>query len=891
MTNTWVAPPAETALGEAHFRALYAYSMDAVVLARPDGTIVSANPAACSLFGMTEADLRRVGRQGILDDDDPALREVLAVRQKTGRARGEVRARRGDGSEFIAEISTVIFIDEAGQDYISATARDVTAQREAENKLRDRDRLLQMTSQVARVGGWQADICSSRVTWSDEVCRIHGVEPGTIVTLEEGIHYYAPEWQARIRDVFDACAGDGAPYEEELEIIASGGERVWVRTTGQAVRNAAGVITHVQGAFQDISERKRAEHELFQSRQRFQKFADAMPIIVWTADRDGVVDFANSEFDRYSGDRRELPPQRWLNAVHPDDRARSMAAWELSIQTGAPYSVEFRVRDVRLQADRWHLVSAVPIRNDKGRIIKWYGTAIDIHDRKVAEDAVSALAERLRTTLESITDAFFTVDGDWRFTYVNAQAERLLQHRREDLLGKVLWEEFEEAVGMSFDFQYHRALREQQAVHFEEYYPPLDVWVEVHAYPSAEGLAVYLRDISDRRALEEQLRQSQRLESLGQLTGGVAHDFNNLLTVILGGSEVLVERLIPYGPLHELADIIHSAAERGSALTRRLLAFGRRQPLSPRVVDVNELVVGLDALLRRTVTETIDLDVRPGSDLWPALIDDSELEAALVNLCLNARDAMNGEGRLTVETANVTLGQGYVDCHKEVAAGEYVLLAVSDTGCGIPKAIIDKVFDPFFTTKEKGHGTGLGLSMVYGFVKQSRGHVKIYSEPEQGTTVKLYLPRADSSCDASTPAPAGDDAPASAPVGGTILLVEDDDLVRRHAQTLLRELGYHVISAANAATALELMKQHDAIDLLFTDVMMPGMNGRELAEAARAIQPTVEVLFTYGYSEDAILHHGRLDPSVHLLPKPYRRADLIRKLGEILPATDSKADV
>jgi nitrogen-specific signal transduction histidine kinase len=387
-------------------------------------------------------------------------------------------------------------------------------------------------------------------------------------------------------------------------------------------------------------------------------------------------------------------------------------------------------------------------------------------------------------------------------------------------------------------------------------------------------------DVTSERALEETLRRSQRMEALGQLTGGLAHDFNNLLTVILGNAEMLVEALGHDEQLRGLADMTRMAAERGSELTSRLLAFARRQPLDPRPTDVNRLISGLDGLLRRTLGEHVEVEIVHGGGLWPALVDGAQLESAVLNLCINARDAMPGGGRLTIELANAHLDIAYADLHDEVVPGQYVLVAVSDTGVGMSAETTERAFDPFFTTKSAGGGSGLGLSMVHGFIKQSQGHVKIYSELGEGTTVKLYLPRAARGAAALESRP----TPAPTLAGSErILLVEDDELVREHVADQLRDLGYQVTAAADGQAALVELRSDAPFDLLFTDVVMPGgISGRQLADEAQRLRPGLPVLFTSGYTENAIVHQGRLDPGVQLLQKPYRRGDLAMKLRKVL---------
>jgi signal transduction histidine kinase len=399
---------------------------------------------------------------------------------------------------------------------------------------------------------------------------------------------------------------------------------------------------------------------------------------------------------------------------------------------------------------------------------------------------------------------------------------------------------------------------------------------EVQQRRSAEAMVERFRKIE---ATEAQVRQAQKMEAVGQLTGGIAHDFNNILTVITGTIEYLGEAVKDQPQLAQITNLISSAAARGADLTRHLLAFARRQPLQPRSVDVNELVIDTTRLLRRTLGEDIEIESMLAHDCAPAMIDPSQLSTAILNLALNARDAMPDGGRLMLETRNVVLDEDYAQMNPEMTPGNYVLIAVSDSGEGIPTNLLDKVFEPFFTTKDVGKGSGLGLSMVYGFVKQSNGHIKIYSEPGHGTTVKLYLPQ---TAESAEPLVAKVDAAAEHGVG-TILIVEDDDLVREYVVTQVTRLGYTTRAAGKAAEALTILDGPDHIDLLFTDVIMPGgMNGRQLAIEAQKRRPGLKVLYTSGYTENAIIHHGRLDAGVLLLTKPYLSSDLAQMLRTAL---------
>ncbi len=397
---------------------------------------------------------------------------------------------------------------------------------------------------------------------------------------------------------------------------------------------------------------------------------------------------------------------------------------------------------------------------------------------------------------------------------------------------------------------------------------------------SAEAMVRRFQEIE---ATEFQVRQAQKMEAIGQLTGGVAHDFNNILTVITGTIEILGDAVKDRPHLAQITNLISSAAARGADLTQHLLAFARRQPLQPRSTDVNTLVIDAARLLRPTLGEQVEIESMLSPDSAPALIDPSQLSTAMLNLALNARDAMPDGGKLTLETKNVVLDESYASMNDDVKPGDYVMIAVSDTGTGIPANLIEKVFEPFFTTKEVGKGSGLGLSMVYGFVKQSNGHIKIYSEEGHGTTVKLYLPQATVIASVATALVAEPGLPGFERSDKSILIVEDDALVREYVVTQIGSLGYKTLAASNATEALAIINSPERIDLLFTDVIIPGgMNGRQLATEALARRQGLKVLYTSGYTENAIVHHGRLDAGVLLLPKPYLSSDLARMIQTAL---------
>jgi PAS domain S-box-containing protein len=395
------------------------------------------------------------------------------------------------------------------------------------------------------------------------------------------------------------------------------------------------------------------------------------------------------------------------------------------------------------------------------------------------------------------------------------------------------------------------------------------------------GFAKITRDMTERRAMQEQLQQSQKMEAIGQLTGGVAHDFNNLLTVILGNLETLGVHLpADQGRLRRAVEQATRGAQRAATLTQQLLAFSRRQPLNPKPTDVNRLVRSVSDLIRRTLHENVAIETVFGAGLWRVEVDAHQLESALLNLAVNARDAMPKGGKLTIETTNAYIDDRYASEFAEVDPGQYALICVSDNGTGMPKEVLARAFDPFFTTKPIGEGTGLGLSQVYGFVKQSGGHVKLYSEEGEGTTVKIYLPRyrgnePEGEAEGTPLLPQGHSSEV-------ILVVEDDDDVRSYSTDSLRDLGFTVIEAQDGPTALRLLQRHPEIQLIFTDVGLPGINGKELVEKALLMRPGLKVLFTSGYARNAIVHQGRLDPGVKLLTKPFTRAQLASRIRDVL---------
>lgn len=522
-----------------------------------------------------------------------------------------------------------------------------------------------------------------------------------------------------------------------------------------------------------------------------------------------------------------------------------------------------------------------PIRSLAGEIVGASKIARDISESKKTQQALNQQLEEWRRIFETSQDLILVTDVKGTFVQVSPSSMTILGYRPEEMIGHSAVEFIHPHDLESTREEMRSARRGQHTRNFETRYVHKDgqtvtlTWTGTWSEPVRRHFFVG-RDLTEKRAAAAQIRQAQKMEALGQLTGGIAHDFNNILTVITGTIGILSDAVADRPQLLEIAKMIDEAAERGGSLTRHLLAFARKQPLQPREVDINALMLQAAKLLHPTLGEHIEIAPLLAADAWTALVDPNQLTTAILNLALNARDAMPGGGKLTLETKNVYLDEDYANTHTEVSVGNYLMIAVSDTGSGIPAAHLEKVFDPFFTTKEVGKGTGLGLSMVFGLVKQSNGHINIYSEEGHGTTVKIYLPRANGFHET-----AADLTTFSRVKGGheVILVVEDDPLVRRSVVTQIESLGYSTLEASNATEALNLIGNAAALDLLFTDVIMPGsMNGRQLVEEALQRRPSLKTLFTSGYTENAIVHHGRLDSGVLLLVKPYRKSDLARMM-------------
>jgi PAS domain S-box-containing protein len=673
----------------------------------------------------------------------------------------------------------------------------------------------------------------------------------------------------------------------------------------QPLRNDTGTVFGIFVEGSDVTDRVAAGMTLALSEAKFRAFSQAMSHQVWTANVQGELDWFNENVFAYSGmHHANLEGSGWGAMVHPEDLPAAGTRWAHSLTSGELYEVELRLR----RADgiyRWHLTRAMPLRDADNSISGWIGTNTDIETQKNSELSLAELnvnleeivaartAERDRMWRLS-TDVMLVADFSAKVEAINPGFTNLLGWEESEILGK----DFLQLIhpdDLATTLEKVSVLGHGSNVYgFTNRYRCKDGSYRVlswSAAPNDRFIHAIGRDVTAeqehaqaRRQAELALQQSQKMETLGKLTGGVAHDFNNLLQVISGNLQLLELGASPERSRKWIGSA-RSAVEKGAKLASHLLAFGRRQPLEPKVVKIGRLIVHMEELLQRALGEEIETELVLSASLWNTEVDVTQLENAVLNLAINARDAMNGLGKLTIEANNAVLDDVYCRQHDDLRPGQYVMLAVTDTGCGMSPEVVAQAFEPFFSTKEVGKGSGLGLSMLYGFAKQSGGHVKIYSEVGHGTTVRLYLPRSLQQEELIVIP----EAPEI--IGGTetILVAEDDEAVRTTVVEILSQLGYRILTAPDAASALAVIESGIPVDLLFTDVVMPGaLRSPELARLAKLRLPDIAVLFTSGYTENAIVHGGRLDAGVELLGKPYTRATLARRIRKILDSRNSQ---
>ncbi len=735
---------------------------------------------------------------------------------------------------------------------------------------------------------------------------------GNILDFNEAAHRqlgYSREEFGRLHLCeIDACQGPEEIQKSVEDVLKKGGAEFEVRhkTKKGEIRDVH-IISHVVNLsgqkvlhtiWQDVTDRKQAEEALRKSEKMLQTIIEAEPECVKVLDKNANLIMMNrAGLDMIQVDSLDQVRGQCICPLVTSDYRTAFMELTSRVFQGESGTLLFEM--VGMKGRRlWLETHAVPLRNEKNEITALLGVTRDVTERKRAEEELREKEGNYRLLFESANDGIFIHD-ETGFIDCNQKGAEMYGLTKAEIIGR---SPGEFAPKLQPDGRLSSEVAGEKIRAALNGVPQVFEWQPVRADGSPFDVEITLsrlelggkmcvqaivRDISERKRAEEeraklqaQLFQSQKMESVGRLAGGVAHDFNNMLSAILGYTEMALMEDTSVGAIHTYLKVIEEAARRSAALVRQLLTFARKQTVAPKVLDLNDTVSDLLKMLQRLMGEDIDFAWMPGEALWPVKIDPSQIDQLLANLCVNARDSIAGVGKITIETENAVIDKSYCDVHAGFVPGKYVMLAVSDNGCGMNKEVIDHLFEPFFTTKEVGKGTGLGLATVYGIVKQNEGFMNTYSETGSGSTFKIYLPRfegeaAEPAAAVTTETPEGH--------GETVLLVEDEASILNMSRDMLKSLGYNVLTAAAPGEALRRVKSHAGeIQLLLTDVVMPEMNGRDLAKLLGEIIPGLKCLFSSAYTANVIAHRGILDKGVHFLQKPFSRKELAIKVREAL---------
>ncbi len=877
---------------EERFRSLVENASVGIYRTTPQGRILMANPTLIAMLrckSLEELITRNLEEQGF-EPDYPrrAFRERL---EREGEVKGlEAAWTRQDGSViFVRESARVVRGESGNVLYYDGIVEDITERKRSEEALRKSEAELKEAHRIARLGNWSMNLKTGKARWSNEVYRMLGLDPSLPPPpYSEHGRLFTPESWTRLTTELDKTVRTGVPYELELETVRPDGSRGWILDRGEPVRDAEGAITDLRGVAMDIAERKRAEERIKASEEKFRKafMTGADAFYIATLNEGRFMDVNDRFEDVFGYHRNEVIGKTALDLglyADPDD-------WQKVV---SQFKSNGYVRNIELTGRKKSgdlikvLLSANLLQGSDEQII--LGVIRDITERIRAEHALV----RLRQAVDTSGEVVFMTDPKGIITFINPEFTRLYGYEEEEVVGKVTPRILKGGSMQPEDYAtFWKTILDKRVARGEMFNRTKDghlVSVEVSVNPILDehgNITGYLAiqiDVTRRKELEEQFRQAQKMEAVGRLAGGVAHDFNNILTVINGYSEVMLEQAKPENPHLKYVNEIKKAGERAAALTRQLLAFSRQQVLAPQVLDLNQVIANVHAMLNRLIGEDIDLVMIPGQGLGRVKADPGQIEQVLLNLAVNARDAMPRGGKLSIETTNVELDESHARGDFVVRPGPYVMLAVSDSGTGMDAETQKRIFEPFFTTKEKGKGTGLGLSTVYGIVKQSDGYITVYSEVGHGTTFKVYLPRLDAPVEVVGPA-----ITVAGMAGGqeTVLLVEDDTPIRRLISDTLKSKGYKVLEASNGEEALATAGKHrQPIQLLLTDLVMPGMSGRILAERMAVLHPESKVLYMSGYTDDAVIRHGGLGAGGAFLQKPFTPDAVANKVRQVLDAT------
>jgi PAS domain S-box-containing protein len=770
---------------------------------------------------------------------------------------------------------------------------DITERKKIEEALNREHRMLARTEAVAHVGSWEWEAEGDKVTWSEELFRIFGLEPTTEAPpFTEHQAFYVPKDRVRLVEAVEECLLNSVPYDLEVSVIRTDGQLRHCVVRGFPEHGTDGRVNRLYGSLHDITERKLTEEALRESENQISSIFRSAPVGIGSVVNRVLIKVNNRLCEMTGYDETELIGQS-ARMLYPSDENFEFVGREKYAQI-ADYGTG-------IVETRWQkkdgtiidvLLSSTPVDlQDQSKGVTF--TALDITERRQAEEKLKMAHEKLLTILDSIDSTVYVADMDTcEILFMN---KKMITVFGGDKTGDICYHAFRK------NSEPCECCTNDQLV--DKHGNPADVriWDDKNpvtgryyinydrAIEWTDGRLVRMQiatDITDLKKMETQLNQAQKMESVGRLAGGVAHDFNNMLGVILGHTELALLHADENHDLYADLNEIQNAAKRSANLVKKLLAFARKEIISPKRLDLNDTVESMLNMLRRLIGEDIDLLWKPAAHLWSVKMDPSQIDQILANLCVNARDAIDGVGKLTIETGKKTFDEKYCKEHAGFIPGDFVMLAVSDNGCGMDKDTLDNLFEPFFTTKAVGKGTGLGLATIYGIVKQNNGFINVYSEPGQGTTFKIYLPRivADEDIDKTVP-----EKKAAAGGTETILLVEDEPTILRMTRMMLGRKGYSVLPAATPGEAIALAKAHaDTIHLLMTDVVMPEMNGRDLAGQITDLCPDIRLLFMSGYTSNVIAHHGVLDKGVAFIQKPFSMADMTERVREVLDMSPDK---
>jgi PAS domain S-box-containing protein len=877
-----------------------------ILMADASEGITFANSAAEKTFGVEKGGLVGRNLREFMSDGEYTLIQAQTRRRRTGKKdHYEIIIRRADGGERRIHVTAVPQINDAGE-FVGTfgTMQDITESAVLKQRLEEERRLLLTLIDNMPDGVYMKDSESRFLLCNQAVADIMGAGPRANLIGKTDADFYPPEMARQFRCEEQEVLTKGSRIINKMEPRGTGSAARHFLTTKVPVVDSEGRITGLVGISRDISEQTRAQEALEREHSLLVTLMDNIPDYIYFKDLHSRFLLNNKAHTRFLGcdNPQDLAGKTDFDFFTREHAVKAYSDEQYIIGTGNPVidKVEKDTRPGR--PDAWVSTTKMPLRDSAGNIMGTFGVSRDITERKSVEEALEQSEEHFRNMFTNAPFGVFQSTVDGKLTQANPAMARIIGYGSpEEVIEIVNRSSLAEVI---YDDPQARSRVIEQVMAAGGGWTKLTgryrkkdgeigtAILSIRAYRGATSpvleLEGFVEDITERmhaeqeqKRLQDELQQSQKMEAVGRLAGGIAHDFNNLLTVINGFSEIALGRVSAGDELRNDLHEIKRATRRAATLTSQLLAFSRKQILQPRILNLGELVGGMEEMLRRVLGEDVYVNIHRQDDLWNVLADQGRIEQVVMNLCVNARDAMPDGGVLSIETSNIVLSEDYSSEHIAVRKGDYVLLAVSDTGRGMTPEVQSRLFEPFFTTKEKGKGTGLGLSTVYGIVKQSDGYVFCYSEIDKGTTFKIYLPRA-----VGEPQPLryGKEA-VYKPVRGTemILLIEDDEAVRRLTAAILESGGYTVLAASTGEEALEkLIATGRTVDLLVTDVIMPGMDGREVAQRVGRLFPSAGVLYISGYTENAIVHNGVLDPGVEFLQKPLDATMLLGKVRAIL---------